>query len=326
MATGNAVDSTMVTIVNTINSIAQKDIKPMVYDQVLKANPVLYRFWKKGPRISGGPALIWPVMRDAKANAGWYTGAGQLSHGIEDTTQPAEVLWRHCYSDITIPKTDMLKAGSSHAVIDLTKFVIDQAVLSVRQQISQALFNTYPNGLDGFNVAIIDSGTYAGISHTATNSAGNYFWKPGINQDGYSGTSVARTLSDIIDFHSRATDGNESPTLGITTQAAFSYLQGQLQAQINYYPDEEMAKVGFEAFKYLNMTVVVDRNTQAGDFYFINENYAELVSLEGDDFVIDPFIPGTSSERTINSKVFWSGNLRVYSPRYHSRIDGATNW
>src|SRR6201993_5335708 len=183
MAVGTGVDSTMATLVSTFNSFVIKDIEGVVYDQVLKHNPTLYRFWRKGPKKDGGAALLWPVMTSAKQHGGFYTGAAQLPHGVEDTAQPAEVLWRHAAEDVTVPKTDLIKARSTYAKVELLKFKFDEAILNLRARISTALFNTDASnvGLDHLFMAVDDGNdfsTYAGIAHS------NSFWKPGIAGDG----------------------------------------------------------------------------------------------------------------------------------------------
>src|SRR5678815_615919 len=98
MAQGTGVDGQMAVLVSTLNSFLQKDIAPTVYDEVLKHNPVLYRFYRKKKVIDGGASLIWPILKQSKQYGGAYTGAAQLSHGVEDTGAPAEVLWRHYYA------------------------------------------------------------------------------------------------------------------------------------------------------------------------------------------------------------------------------------
>ena len=335
MAVGTGVDSTMVVLANTINAFVQKAIEPVIFDQVLKHNPVLYRFWRKGPVLDGGASLIWPVLSNTKQYGGWYTGAGQLPHGVEDTIQPAEVLWKHVAEDVTIPRTDIIKARTPYAKVNLIKTKFDEALLTLRARISQALLDTAASpgnaglALDSLPQAIDDGGvtsSYAGISHTATNSAGAYFWKPGLNNDGVLSTSTPATMTVLQDYYGRASDGDVQPTLCITTQAGFNYVWGQMQALQRFTQDDEMTKVGFENFKFNRAVVVVDRNLAAGSWLNVNEEWVDLVSHEEENFGVDPIIPGSPSERSINTKVVWSGNIRVKAIRYNSKIINASNF
>jgi hypothetical protein len=330
MAVGTGVDSSMVVLTNTINAFVQKYIEPTIFDQVLKHNPVLYRFWRKGPVLDGGASLIWPILSNTKTYGGWYTGAGQLPHGVEDTIQPAEVLWRHVAEDVTIPRTDLLKARTPYAKVNLIKTKMDEALLNVRSRVSTALYTADATALslDNLLQAIDDGGvttSYAGISHTATNSAGAFFWKPGLNQDGVLSTATPVTMTVLQDMYGRACDGDLQPTLMVTTQTGFNYIWGQLQAQQRYVQDDEMTKAGFEALRFNRAALVVDRNCPSGTVLFLNEEWVDLVSHEEENWAIDPIIPGTPSERTINTKIVWSGNLRVKTPRYCSKIINATN-
>ncbi len=334
MALGTGVDSTMAVLVSTLNATVIPYIEGTVYDEVYLHNPVLYRFHRKGKTVGGGSKLLWPIVKLAKTKGGWYTGAGQLPHGVEDTVDEAEVLWRHAAEDVTIPRTDLLKARGIYAKVELTKLKFDEAVMSIRSRISQALYaTTDPAGLslDHLFQAIDDGNdfaTYAGIAHS------NSFWKAGITGAGridINGAVVS--LSTIEQAYSEASDGDEQPTLGIMTAKAEQFIWGQLQALQRYVRDEEMTKAGFEAFKFNRAVMVTDRNmpttltaANEGKLLFINERWVDLVSHEEENFAVDPILPGTPSERSINTKIAWSGNVRVKSPRYCSKLVRVSNF
>jgi hypothetical protein len=335
MAQGTGVDATMAVLASTLNAFVQKDIAPTVYDEVLKHNPVLYRFYRKGKKIDGGASLIWPILKQAKTFGGFYTGAMGLPHGVEDTGAPAEVLWRHAAEDVTIPRTDMLKARTPYAKVDLVKFKFDEAILNLRARISSGSYNTDPSGLglDHLLQAIDDGtdfSTYAGIAHS------NAFWKPGVG--GLGRVSKASTpvtsLTEIESIYSEASDGDEQPTLLVMTPKAEQFIWGQLQALQRFTRDDEMTKAGFENFKFNRAVCVTDRNlvgatsfvANMGGIILINENWVDLVSHEEEDFAIDPIIPGTPQERTISTKLVWSGNWRVKVIRYQAKLINASNF
>jgi len=341
MAQGTGVDATMAVLASTLNSFVQKDIAPTVYDEVLKHNPVLYRFYRKGKKIDGGASLIWPILKQAKSFGGFYTGAMALPHGVEDTGAPAEVQWKHAAEDVTIPRTDMLKARTPYAKVDLVKFKFDEAILNLRARISSGSYNTDPTGssassglgLDHLLMAV-DDGTdftsYAGIAHS------NAFWKPGVSGLGrVSKASTAVTsLTEIESIYSECSDGDEQPTLLIMTPKAEQFIWGQLQALQRFTRDEEMTKAGFENFKFNRAVCVTDRNlvgassfiASQGGVILLNENWIDLVSHEEEDFAVDPIIPGTPQERTISTKIVWSGNWRVKILRYQGKLINASNF
>jgi hypothetical protein len=324
MTAGTGVDSTMVVLASTINSFVQKNISPKIYDQVMKHNPTLYRFWRKGPKLDGGAALTWPILKGSKVNGGFYTGVQQLPHGIEDTIAPAEVLWRHVAEDVTIPRTDIIKARTPYAKVDLVKTKFDEAVINLRARMSAALFSAASEGnsYDHLEQAIDDGtnfSTYAGIAHS------NSYWKPGVTGAGYKDASGAAAIADIEKLYGEASDGDLEPTLIVTTDALYRYLWGVLQALQRYTRDEEMTKIGFTALRFNRAVVIVDRNLGSGKMLFINEEFADFVSHSEENFAIDPIIAGTPSERSLNTKVVHTGNLRVKAIRYHAKMIGATN-
>lgn len=326
-------DSTLVELASTINATVHRDIEPnAVFDQVLKHNPVLYRFWKKGPQKKGGTVLSWPILKSAKVNGGPYAGAMSLKHGVEDTTDSAYVQWRHYAEDVTVPKTDLLRASGINAKVELFTFKLDEAILNMRARVSQACYarsldnsgNANALDLDNFDEAIDDgtnTATYAAQAHSQT------FWKPGLT--GLGAVNIAGAIASVTTLettYSECTDGDEQPTLIILTANGFTWLWGQLQSLQRYTEDPEMTKAGFEAFKFNRATCVVDRNCTAQKGFLINERWVDFVSHEDENFVIDPVIPGTADQRVLNTKVAWSGQLRVKTPRYCGKLYGVTNW
>lgn len=341
MATGTGINPSVAVLASTLNSIVLKHIEPTVFDQVMKATPVFYRFWKKGQVIAGGASLMWPVMTSAKQYGGWYVGAQQMMRGPEDIIQPAEVEWKHVYEDITIPYTDVLRASSSHAVVNLVRTLFDAGIMNLRGRISRALFNKTtasetPNlALDHFFKAVDAGGTainsrdgyqvagfsdYAGISHSYV------YWQGQVLDKYSSGSETAVTLGELQTLYGQCSDGNEMPTLGIFTQAGFNFLWSSLQAQQRWMGDDEMARAGFMALKFNNASIVVDNNMPAGCGLFINENWVDLVSHAGDNFVIDPITFSSPTERTMNTKICWSGNLRVKILKFNGKLIRASNF
>lgn len=346
MPVGTGVDATMAVLSSTLNAFVQKYIEPTIFDQVLKHTPVLYRFWRKGPVIDGGAALTWPILKAKKTTGGWYSGAQQLPHGVADTIEPAEVNWRHIAEDVSIPRTDLLKARTPYAKVDLIKTKFDEAILLLRQRISAGLFHNIDpasktptslgidhlfmaidaggatvNGtvnIDGTAIPVQVAGfaSYAGIAHT------NTYWQGNVTNQG----GAVTALSQLQSLYGKASDGDEQPTLCVTTQAGFDFIWSQVQAQQRFVRDEEMTKAGFEAFKFNRAVVVVDRLLPDNTLLFLNEAWVDLVSHEEENFAVDPILPGTPSERTINTKIVWSGNLRSKILRYHAKLIGATNF
>lgn len=331
MPVGNAVDNTMVQLVNTINSISQKYIEPTIYDQVLRRSPLLWRFWRKGPKLDGRPALEWPCLTGSKQNGGTYTGAAQLAHGVEDLVQPAEVLWRHYYEDVTIPKTDVLKCGGADGISDLVQTTFDIAIVNLRSRMAADMYQAVSTGgvgIDHLGMAI-DSGanfaSYAGISHTATNNAGTQFWQPGMTGAGYVNLGGNATFANLETYYNECTDGDLEPTLIMVTPTGRQFFWSQMFAMQLFVRNEEVTKAGFEGLQFNRAVVMQDRNVPAHMVFFLNEEFLDLVTLKGDNFVIDPIISGTPSERSINTKICWSGNLRLRTPRYFAKVINANN-
>ncbi|MEM2615607.1 MAG: phage major capsid protein [Thermoplasmatales archaeon] len=336
MPIGTGADASMVELVGFFNSAVLKQLEKAVYDQVMKNAAVLYRFWRKGPKIDGGMAMVWPIIITEKRYGTWYFGAQELPHGQEDTMAPAELRWKWIAEDVTIAITDLKMASSPYAQLDIIKTKFDEAVMNLRQRITRGLFNraySYEGSedkqIDGFMKAIDAGGseiTYNGIkvagwSEYAGVSRSNTYWQSAVVDKNSGNVSLA----DIQNLYGMCSDGNETPTLGIVRQEGFNFLWGQVQALQRYVRDEEMAQIGFETIRFNNAVIIVDNWCPPGTLLFVNERWVDLVTLAGENFNIDPIIYGTPSQRVLTTKVTWAGNLRVKIPKMNGKIIRAAN-
>src|SRR3990167_8293287 len=179
MASGVSVSQPPVVLTNTANAISQKYFAPILADQIFKPSTTWWRLTRLGKKLSGGSAIVWPVVYQEETAGGAYWGTQVLDTSAVDSIQPAEIQWKFYDQPITIPYTDVLLNRGPGAVVDLVKAKEETAMASLLQKLSRALWDTSPQNTALDFDSLVDiihsaTNTYAGINRTTET-----WWKPG---------------------------------------------------------------------------------------------------------------------------------------------------
>lgn len=97
MGVGVGVSQPPVTLLNTANALSQKYFSRILVDTIFTPSPTWWRMTRKGKKLDGGSALVWPLITLEETSGGAYWGAQLLDISAQDSIQPAEVQWRFYY-------------------------------------------------------------------------------------------------------------------------------------------------------------------------------------------------------------------------------------
>ncbi len=132
----------------------------------------------------------------------------------------------------------------------------------------------------------------AGIDPSVT---GNDFWK---SQEA-TGTGVANlTVAAMATMYNDCSNGNDQPTIIITSQQAYEKYESLLTSNIRY-TDTDMADAGFNNLMFKSCPITFDAaistgatGYDAGDqpMYFLNTKYLQLVRHSDTWFKATPFV------------------------------------
>jgi hypothetical protein len=141
---------------------------------------------------------------------------------------------------------------------------------------------------------------------------------------------VSKTVSDTVltlpslnDLFVECTEESEHPTIGVTTKANFKRIWNQIQPAQRLV-DSKMANAGFSnvsTIEFNGAPIVVDSHCPANYFFWLNENYLDLVTHEDENFRFDPWRKPTDQEAAL-AKVFWAGNITTSNRRMHGFCSG----
>lgn len=133
-----------------------------------------------------------------------------------------------------------------------------------------------PVQLDGM-LAGLDDGTayptYAGITRSDIATGANQ----GINAYKATPTGGLLSLASVQTAYGSAWFGNEHVDLIVTDQPTWDIFWNKIQPQQRFMDESsDVAKIGYEAFKYNGATVVVDQYNLAGYMWLLNTKYIQF--------------------------------------------------
>ena len=322
---GLGLASPPVQLSNTVNSISQKYIVPVLGDNVFKPSPVFWALTKEGKKFGAGE-LIFPEINQEELPGGAYYGDQLLDTSVVDSIQPANQQWKPYRQPIVIPITDLILNRGGAGNLDIIKAKFQTASASFLQKLSRALWHTSPQNtsldVDDLTAWVVTTtNTIAGINRS---TAANAFW---LAATPVAGGSTALSSAIAESAYQSVTYGYDEPDLLVmnrTSYAAFKSVFTQLIRFGQGMQDDEALQVGFRNhFLFNNAIVVADPFATANSALFLNSKYIFPVFHEADYFNVDPFLK-PSNQRVLVSCMYLTWNLSCISPRMNVQITPIT--
>jgi len=315
---GLGLASPPVQLSNTVNSISQKYIVPVLGDNVFKPSPVFWALTKEGKKFGAGE-LIFPEIYQEELPGGAYYGDQLLDTSVVDSVQPANQQWKPYRQPIVIPITDIILNRGGAGNLDIIKTKFQTASASFLQKLSRALWHTSPQNtsldVDDLNSWVVSTtNTIAGINRS---TAANAFW---LAATAIPGGGAALSAAIAEPGYQSVVYGYDEPDLFVmnnTSYAAFKNTYVQLIRFGQGMQDDEALQVGFRNhFLYNNAIVVADRFATANQALLLNSKYIFPVFHEADYFNVDPFLK-PSNQRVLVSTMYLTWNLSCIGPRFN---------
>jgi hypothetical protein len=284
-----------------INNITYQQILPSIVDQVNNSNVLTARVLSK-PIKWKGTSYQQPITVANSATGGAFDGMDTFSTAATNNTRM--LTWYvKAYEQSVVPGIEKAVNGDSEKqVLSLLASRMDEAKNSASDAIGNLLYGVGSGkNFDGLGL-IVDNGAATAAYAGLTRSANTY-----LNGDV---TTAAILTLDVIgtefDNASAASSNSESPTMGLTTKAAWSLFEGLMTPTISamYSPTsmsgynrvdggtpngtsmpatELKGSTGFNAINYRGRPVVADDKCTSGIFFWLNENYLAFPRLVSSD-------------------------------------------
>jgi hypothetical protein len=298
-----------------VGAITQKYFVPKLVDNIFKANPLLNRAKNKWmEKIDGGTQIVVPVAYATTTAAGWYTGAGTLSTTANDQIDNAVFDWAFAYANITVTRTDELKNSGKEQVINFVKSKVQLAEKTLASNLGDALHSgaAASDQIIGLDTVLAVDRSYGSIDSTTYT-----WWDAQLDS-----STTAITLPTIRSLIGSCTQGNDRPTVCVTTQSIYNSIWGLLQPQQRYM-DSDSADAGFQSLMFEGKPIIVDNHATAASFYALNEDYIHLFVHKDENFRFEPFIKPLNQNAS-SAKIYWAGALVVDNPRMCGALTAIT--
>ena len=299
-----------------VTSIVNRHIIPEIVDNIYNAIPVWYRLNSGNKKmVQGGTHIELPLQYKRFNNGGPYSGREVLNTTANDTVKNMSLNWKQHYVPVEFSGIDLAKVDTPDAIVNLVSFKMDQAQHEMAANLSDGMWSdgtTNPADIDGFRLAITDSGTYAGIARST-----NTWWNAETD------TTATMTATALNNFFMDLVNGGRGPTLIVSRADQYNRFW-KLNQDHQEFPtqpgghDVQLASAGFHNQLLNGVPWVIDSAVPDGSggnsrIYFLNENFIKWVVHPRADFYMRPF-QSPDNQDTISSLLLWYGNLLVTNP------------
>lgn len=288
----------------TVTTITQNDVLPTIVNQVSNSTVWLARLFGELVTQWHGANYRVPVRIQKKSNGGSFSGLAPWDTSSSNNVRYLEFNVQSYVEPVVIPglqRAINAQAGENQ-VLSFVAEKMDDAREAMRDNLGDMFYATgIGDDFDGLEVAV-DAGTnatsYGGILRSA------YSWM--VSTEDTSSTAITLALAFAnFDAVSAAGDGEEAPTIALTTKTLWRTLETAMNSQIQAHymstsiqgynkvggntprgelvPQAELkGAAGFNAISLRGRPMVADDKAPSGKFYWLNENKLEFRSLKDD--------------------------------------------
>lgn len=280
--------------------ITYQDILPSIVDQINNSNVFTARVLSK-PSQWKGITENQPIETANSTTGGSFSGMDTFPTAATNNTRLMTWYLSAFEQSVVVPGIEQaVNANSDKQVLRLLATRLDEAKISAAQAIGVQFYGTGAGkNFDGLGL-IVDNGTvsasYAGVNRATS---------PFINADVTpvaGGIITLDYLSSEFDNVSAASSNSESPTMGLTTKAIWTFIEGLIQPMVSARYDTLQVRgydridggtpvgisvpaaqltgfAGFNVITYRGRPIAADDNCTSQTFFWLNENYLEFKRL-----------------------------------------------
>jgi len=342
-----------------INAYTNKYIVPKSTDVIFKNDPLLQRILTKNKvSFPGGLSIQRPLMY-AELASGFFNRGDTFDTSYRFTDTALGVNIKFAYTGITLLGTDDVLNRGPEAAFSIVETKMQNAAMTMSKLLAQKMYLdgqgvlSSTSALDGL-IAWIDDGntnaTYSGatditrsfasvggitradiLAGPSTGAETSYAQVNGLNA--YTNRDLSTfTLNDLNRAYSMAWFGSDSPDLMVVTQGGWNKIWNATTPLQRYEnKDNDLAKVGFQNFKFNFADVVISKymqdaiGTTNGMILGLNTEYLEMYISDNKKFQFG-FTGFKEAQNTIDvtAQSLFAGNLMAVNPRSSFKVIGSS--
>jgi len=270
-------------------------VKDNLQDQVFNAMPLYKKMYEKAQKIDGGASLLTPVMYAKNSTAQSYDDYDILDTTAQDGFTNTQGLWKNLAVSIAIAGPQLRKnSGSKTKVLSLLDAKTNQAVMSLRDLVSEQLFAAAPGSDDITSlVTMID----ATSTIQDVNSTNNSWWQATVTTGGSfatQGLDDMRTTNDTVDEYNPVS----MTDVIATTKAIKNYYEASLTPGIRYTPAGS-GDPTFDGLRFRGAQIFSDPNATSSVIYMFSSEDLYLVINSNADYMTTPFVKPSNQDAKV---------------------------
>ncbi|MCR4278113.1 MAG: phage major capsid protein [Candidatus Berkelbacteria bacterium] len=333
---------------NRVTTTTQDEILPKVVDTVLNSNVFATRMIGRAKKWVG-EQIKQPIKVSKNSTGQSFSGFDTFSTSA--TNNRVNLAYSPKFYQITsaLPLDELSANQTDAKVLDLAAIELASAAQDMADDIGTLFYadgtgNSSKDFLglgahvdDGGDVATIGGqsrSTYTTLQSTDTASSG------------------VISLAKLSTLHSAVSSGSQKPTLGVTTEAVWNFIEQLIAPQERIIKEEPVIRSGitggsgFTALYYRGVPIVADEKCTSQYFFWLNEDWLEFYALpvaltepikfrnqdiKGNDysnvtglgFSWSGWIKPSNSASVVGH-VYLGGELCGWNPKRHGRLTGVT--
>jgi hypothetical protein len=256
--------------VTTIEALTHDYIDPVLYDQVLLGNVLLYRQMDKSKKYDGGKK-IRALLDYGNRKGGAFNALSTTDTNKYEFATAAYFEVGYYEEPVVVDIDDFALNSGKQQIVDTIESRVMKAPKLMREGMAYDLYNNSTYGATGRGILGLPAICSTTSEYGEVDPDDMSEWICGLNDS----TSEPLTVGLIRDqmIAQQVGDGMEGQvSLITTTRTLFGFVKSQLiPGQI--YEDAKMADVGFKNVYVEGVPVVSDYYCPSGYMYAFNENY-----------------------------------------------------
>ena len=294
-------------------------IRPMIADNIMKANPLVFFLLANGrvELLDGGKRIDEPLAYAVNSTVKAYSGYDKLVVAPTEEFTTAQYNWKQLAGSVSISGLEEIENSGENAVFNLLRQKLMVLEDSTKQFLAEKLtaISTSKTAKDflGLDEIIEDggaTGTLGGINRAT------YTWWRNIRHDANTLTGLLASVRKVYNLCSK---GISQPDLILSPYIPYEAFMDQ-NAGKQIVSDTTLLQMGWQNIRYMNATWIPDENVLANRIYFINTKYLRLKIHRRRNFVMTPFVrPHDQDART--SQLLVAGNLTCNNSRFQGVLE-----
>lgn len=289
---------------NIVDTVTRDGLIPKVTDNILNGNVLAMRFLTKRQPAQHwgevtGKSVIFPIKYVASTQGGWYSGfdtfvTNQVNTRVLATLYPKQLYWTIAASGIQVAVNKGPEGVLNFLATEL-KSVADDMTDTFGTGLYSDGTGTSSKQLTGLDAAVDDgngTATYAGLARATYTT-----WVSNLDS-----SSNAISRAEIAASYDAAQIGSDQPTLGVTTPAIWTTIEGLAMGTISFnnplnglareygtvtragVTKGQTGELGFTSLFFRGRPIIADEKCTSGRFYWLNENHIGLATWPYPDF------------------------------------------